>query len=94
MTDCLGCVRCETDDMVTLISGQRVCSYCPAWRAECEARTVLAMPGQHRRRAYLFGVTEGGRVIERGVAQVRGQAAADELAALVKAVWEHQKGKA
>jgi len=92
MSDCLGCVRCETDEMVTLISGNKVCSYCPAWRMECEARTVLAMPGQAKRRAYLFGLTEGGKIVERGVAQVRGQAAADELADMVKRVWEHQKG--
>jgi hypothetical protein len=67
--------------MATLIDGRKVCTYCPDWRAECEARAVLKMPKEERR-AYLYGGAAP------GVAQKRGVKAADDLAALVRAVWE------
>jgi hypothetical protein len=47
--DCLGCNYIETAP-VTLRDGRVVCSSCQAWRLECEARHVLALP---HRRAYL-----------------------------------------
>lgn len=71
----------------TLIDGRVVCSWCQDWRAECEARAVLAMP-KAARRGYIYGETEAGRVVRKGVEQQRGKAAADELAALVTKVWE------
>ena len=37
---CLGCIHFETSP-VTLRDGRVVCSWCEAWRLECEARTVL-----------------------------------------------------
>jgi len=44
--ECLGCNYILTTP-VTLRDGRIVCSSCEAWRLECEARHVLALP--HRR---------------------------------------------
>lgn len=49
---CLGCERI-TYQPVTLRTGKVVCSSCEAWRLECEARYVLAMPTKEARQAYL-----------------------------------------
>lgn len=88
---CLGCQRCETGPVVTLIDGSVVCNYCPAFRLECEARTVLAMPTREQRREYLHGITEGGRVVKKGVLHVRGEEACRELEAAIRAV--HAAGR-
>lgn len=46
---CLGCQRLENaDQCVTLASGAVVCTYCPAWLIETEARELLAMPKAKR----------------------------------------------
>lgn len=76
---CLGCQRCETGPMVTLISGQQVCNYCPDWRVECEARHVASMETLRERREYL-----------QHVHQKRGSEAYLELAGLVKQIWERR----
>ena len=47
------CTDSSKEESVTLVSGQKVCSYCPAWREECEARYLLALP-LHKRREQLF----------------------------------------
>jgi hypothetical protein len=78
-----------------LIDGRVVCSWCEDWRAETEARAVLAMP-KDARKGYLFGVQELGadgvlRLVKKGVQQQRGKQAADDLAALVRRVWEAQR---
>lgn len=53
MSECLGCQRCEDEatPMVTLHTGSQVCSSCPAWLMECEARHLLEMPLLERREA-------------------------------------------
>lgn len=61
---------------VTLHDGRQVDSSSEDWRAECEARTVLRMPGKPARRAYLAAVEKR-----------RGVEAADRLAGLIQAVW-------
>lgn len=46
---CLGCQRLENaDQCVTLVSGAVVCTYCPAWMLECEARELLKLPKSAR----------------------------------------------
>jgi hypothetical protein len=75
---CLGCQRCETDPMVTLIDGRKVCSYCPDWRLECEARQVAAMAALEQRRAYMVEAQKK-----------RGQAAYLELARVVSVVFKN-----
>lgn len=51
MSECLGCARCEDGPMVTLVGGRQVCSSCPEWLIECEARNLLRMPLPARRKA-------------------------------------------
>lgn len=65
---------------VTLIDGREVDSWSEAWRAECEARHVLAMPNIHLRRIYLADVTKR-----------RGEVAGKALADLVRSVWAHNR---
>ena len=72
---CLGCELLATS-AVTLNDGATVCSICPAWRLECEARMVAEMPSLEARRGYLAGVE-----------QKRGKAAADELRAAIAVEW-------
>lgn len=66
--------------LVTLHDGVEVDSWSEPWRAECEARHVLAMPNIHLRRIYLADVTKR-----------RGEAAGKALADLVRAVWQHRR---
>ena len=79
---CAGCNRIESHPM-TLHTGIVVCNQCPAWRAECEARYVLAQPGKVARAALLDGVEAK-----------RGKAAADELRELVRALWAADRAAA
>lgn len=62
--------------LVTLHDGRQVDSWSEAWRAECEARHVLAMPNIHARRVYLADV-----------AKKRGEVAGKALGDLVRKVW-------
>lgn len=57
---CAGCSRLESPDEATvvLLSGVRVCTYCPAWLHETgmrqfEALNVLDMADRETRQAYL-----------------------------------------
>lgn len=67
---------------VTLIDGSRVDSWSEAWRHECEARSILAMPSKHQRQDFLAGIEK-----------YRGAAAAEKLRAKVLQVWEHERSK-
>lgn len=84
------CPTC-THPRVTLIDGTETCSWSEAWRAECEARHVLAIPDKLRRREYLRGREEAGKIVKRGVLQVRGEAACRSLEAMVLKVWEARR---
>lgn len=57
---CLGCSYLETRgaQVVTLVSGQEVCSWCPSWRDETkvrqeEAYAILRMADRETRREHL-----------------------------------------
>lgn len=76
--DCLGCNLIE-EHAVQLNDERTVCSSCPEWRRECEARDVLAKPLEARRE-YLAEVEKK-----------RGKPAADELKAAITAEWERRK---
>lgn len=77
---CLGCVRCESGPVATLIDGRTVCTWCPDWRRECEARVVLGMAGIEARRAYLAQVERR-----------RGKDETDALAVVIRELWDHRK---
>ena len=80
--ECLGCRLIETAP-VTLIGGTVVCSSCPAWRVETEARMVAGMPTLEARRGYLADVE-----------QKRGKVSADELREVIKVEWTNAKKQA
>lgn len=75
---CGGCNLIETAP-ATLNGGTVVCTSCPAWRLECEAREVLAKPLE-KRREYLADVE-----------QRRGKQATDELKKAITAEWEKRR---
>ena len=81
------CPTC-THPRVTLIDGTETCSWSEAWRAETEARAVLAIPDKLARREFLRGAEENGRLVKRGVRHVRGEKACADLEALILAVWQ------
>ncbi len=61
---------------VTLIDGRQVSPDSEAWRHECEARAIAALPTLAERRAWLAAI-----------AKRRGDPAADRLRATMRAVW-------
>ena len=80
MTDaCLGC-ELQATSAVTLNDGTTVCSSCPAWRLECEAREVLKKPTLEARRDYLAEVVKK-----------RGNVAVDDLKAAMTVEWGKRK---
>jgi hypothetical protein len=90
MTALDSCPAC-THPRVTLIDGSETCTWSEAWRAETEARHILAMPDKLARREYLRGREEAGKIVKRGVFQVRGEAACLALEAQVRKVWEARR---
>lgn len=63
--------------IVTLIDGTEVDSASEAWRHECEARAIAALPTLADRRAWLEAVEKR-----------RGTGEADRLRGTMKALWE------
>lgn len=51
---CETCIKPEAQ-RVRLVDGREVCTWCPDWMRECEARHVANMPSIEARRSYLFG---------------------------------------
>jgi hypothetical protein len=49
------------------------------------------MPGKYERREYLRGREEAGKIVKRGVFQIRGEAACLQLEAQVRRVWEARR---
>ena len=76
--ECGGCNLIELAP-VELDTGTVVCTSCPCWRLECEAREVLAKPLE-KRREYLDDIEK-----------IRGAAAADELRNAMTIVWEKRR---
>jgi len=76
---------------VTLIDGSETCTWSEAWRAETEARHILSMPDKVQRREYLRGREEAGKIVKRGVFQIRGESACLQLEAQVRKVWEARR---
>jgi hypothetical protein len=79
---CLGCNRCEDGPVVTLHDGRVVCNTCPAFKSECLARHVLALPTRDERREFLaaWGRKHGN---DAGLA----------LGDLVKSVWAARRDR-
>lgn len=62
---------------VTLIDGREVLSDSPEWKAECEARYLLARPTVDERRALLAAIEKR-----------RGKAAREDLEQRALAIWQ------
>lgn len=77
---------------VTLHDGRQVMNDSEEWRAECEARTVIAMPTLAARRAYLRGTLDERGNLSGGVLQRRGEDAVKRLEATIKAIWYADRG--
>lgn len=73
--------------VVTLHDGRQVLSDSEEWRHETEARTIIAMPGQAARRAFLRGKVDDTGTLRGGVLQKRGLAACERLEHTVKQIW-------
>lgn len=88
-------MTCQRDrKTVRLADGEMVCTWCPRWRLECEARAVLAMPTKTARQLYLRGgVDDSGRKMK-GVLGFRGEEATVALERLTLRVWRINKGSA
>lgn len=77
-SECIGCNLVNIAP-ITLTDGRTVCSSCPDYRLQCEAKDVLGKPLEARK-AYLAGVEAK-----------RGKAGADLLKAAITAEWERTK---
>jgi hypothetical protein len=80
------CPAC-THPRTKLIDGSETCTWSEAWRAETEARHVLSIPDKVVRREYLRGQELAGKLVKKGVLQVRGEQACRDLEALILKVW-------
>jgi hypothetical protein len=80
---------------VKLIDGTEVDSASEAWRAECEARSILMMPSKAARIRFMEGEVDpaSGRVITKGVLQHRGQAAYEKLKSDVMELWQKMRSQ-
>lgn len=87
------------EPIVTTWDGRQMSSWSEAWRHECEARAVLAMPTLRQRRAYLYGDFESIKVngkwvtktVSRGILQRRGQAEVERLEQTMTAIWRQRR---
>lgn len=66
--------------MARLHDGTEVSSYSEAWRMECEARWILALPSLDERRAWLQSLEKR-----------RGQAHVDQLKATIRTLWAQRQ---
>ena len=46
----IACKGCKRDQDTALVEGDMVCSWCPRWALECEARDLLRRPLWKRRK--------------------------------------------
>lgn len=74
------CDTCPRPKTAVLADERRVCTWCEAWRHECEARAVLALPHVEARRKYL-----------EGVGKRRGLAARNGLEDTVRELWRRRQ---
>lgn len=86
----MSCPACN-HPRTKLLDGSETCTWSEAWRAECEARAVLAIPDKLARREYLRGSEVNGKVVKRGIFHVRGAQACKELEAMIMKIWESKR---
>lgn len=78
----MNCTACTRPRTVTLATGSHCCTWCEPYRAECEARAVLALPTREQRQIRIQ------RIGER-----RGVDAENNLRGDVMKLWKLQRGE-
>lgn len=81
------------DRMVTLHDGRQVDSWSEAWRHECEAQHILAMPTLQDRRNFLYGYEKPDGKKFQGVLGMRGAGEVKRLEKTMLAIWEQRRAK-
>lgn len=76
------CASCTRPRKVRLASGDQCCTWCEPYRAECEARAVLALPTREARQIRIQKIGER-----------RGAEAEKSLRGVVLKLWELQRKK-
>jgi hypothetical protein len=84
-------MRYPNECTVTLHDGREVSNYSEAYRHECEARAVLAMPTKGMRQDYLWGALDQYGRYRGGVRQIRGEEATKRLEETILALWNAQR---
>lgn len=77
---------------VSLYDGRVVDSYSEEWRAECEARAILAMP-LHKRQQYLFGKPDRWGKLTGGLNTKRSPEAFETLLDLIRRLHAHRRAQ-
>lgn len=72
---------CKPDKLVRLVSGKEVCTWCPEWARECEAKRLLT-----------YKKAELKEALEKRE-QVRGKDVTDELRAIMELVSTNTRKK-
>lgn len=79
--------------LVTLQDGRKVLSDSEEWLHECEARTIIAMPGTAARRAFLRGKPDEQGKLRGGILEKRGEHEVERLERTIKRIWYADRGQ-
>ena len=79
--------------LVTLQDGRKVLSDSEEWRHECEALTIIAMPGTAARRAFLRGKLDEQGKLRGGILEKRGEHEVERLERTIKRIWYADRGQ-
>lgn len=77
---------------VSELTGQSVSTWSEEWRIETEARTLLKMSKAERDTFFNGRKDSDGRTIDRGVMNIRGQKAAEEIKAKMERLQDVRSG--
>lgn len=77
----------QGERMVELPDGTLVSNYSEEYRHHCEALAVIRMVSKGDRRRYIRGELDQNGVLQGGVQDKRGKAAADRLENTVRQLW-------
>jgi len=72
---------------------QPVNTWSEDWRVECEARAILKMSKQERDAFFNGRKDENGKVIDRGLIAIRGQAAAEAIMETMRRLQEVREAR-
>lgn len=79
--------------MVTLQDGHQVPSDSEEWRHECEARTIIGLPGTAARGAFLRGKLDAQGKLRGGILEKRGEDEVERLERTIKRIRYADRGQ-